>query len=135
MSLYGDMRDPASNDDRIWRALADPVRRALLDALATGPKITADLVDGEGRLCRTAVMKHLDVLVAAGLVVVRREGRWRWNYLNPVPIDRICRRWLNKHQRRMGSALNRLKEVVEAGPHPVAKRKADKGTRTEKAKR
>ena len=122
-------------NDRIWRALADPVRRALLDALATAPRTTGDLVEAEGQLCRTAVMKHLDVLVAAGLVVVRREGRRRWNYLNPVPIDRICRRWLNKHQRRMSSTLNRLKEVVEAGPVSVTKRKTVKANRTEKSKR
>ncbi len=129
------MNKPGPTDDRIWRALADPVRRALLDALAAAPRTTGDLVEAEGQLCRTAVMKHLDVLVDAGLVVVRREGRRRWNYLNPVPIDRICRRWINKHQRRMGSALNRLKEGVEAGPIPVTKRKRVKVKRTEKAKR
>ena len=81
------MQQPAFTDDRIWRALADPVRRTLLDALAIAPRTTGELVEAESQLCRTAVMKHLDVLVAAGLVVVRREGRRRWNYLNPVPID------------------------------------------------
>ena len=105
---------PSSNDDRVWRALADPARRELLDALAKGPMTTGDLVDLLARLCRTAVMKHLDVLTTAGLVTVRRDGRVRWNHLNPVPIDRICRRWLDGHQRRMSGALNRLKAVVEA---------------------
>lgn len=71
-------------------------------------------------------MKHLDVLVRARLVMVKREGRVRWNHFNPVPIDRICGRWLDAHRRRRSAALNRLKRVVEApvvGETEIAKEK------------
>ena len=99
--------------DRIWKALADPTRRALLDDLAGNRLTTGDLVRRHPQLCRTAVMKHLDLLTAAGLVVVRREGRVRWNYLNPVPIQRVCQRWIHGHLRHMTGALSRLKDHVE----------------------
>lgn len=113
MSLYRDMKAATSIEDQVWRALSEAVRRRILDALAEAPRTTGELVERFHPLCRTAVMKHLDVLVAADLVVVRREGRVRWNHFNPVPIDRICRRWLDGHRRRMSAALNRLKDVVE----------------------
>lgn len=58
-------------------------------------------------------MKHLTVLVAANLVIVRREGRTRWNYLNPVPIQRVCDRWVSKHVTKMAAAMSRLKDHVE----------------------
>ncbi len=64
-------------------------------------------------------MKHLDVLVGANLVLIRREGRFRWNYLNPVPIERVCGRWVNRHVKRLSSALNRLKDVVESPNSPT----------------
>ncbi len=107
------MKSAVDQNDRVWRALGDPVRRAILDVLGNGPATTGQLVERFDELCRTAVMKHLDVLEAARLVIVRREGRVRWNYLNPVPIEKVCRRWVDAHARRMGSALNRLKDVVE----------------------
>jgi Predicted transcriptional regulators len=80
-------------DIRVWRALADPTRRALLDRLRAGPCTTGALAAGFP-VTRFAVMKHLDVLVAAGLVLVERRGRERLNYLNPVPIRRVNQRWL-----------------------------------------
>lgn len=123
------MKQPADNDDRIWRALGDPARRDMLDALANAPMTTGSLVAAFEPLCRTAVMKHLDVLEDAGLVVVRREGRVRWNHFNPVPIDRICGRWLDTHRRRMSSALNRLKRVVEADVLDDAKTTKEKTRR------
>ena len=123
------MKGTIDDDERVWRALVDPARRGILDALAARAMTTGELVALLPRLCRTAVMKHLDVLDAAGLVVVRRDGRQRWNYLNPVPIDRVCRRWTDRHTRRMSAALNRLKDVVEAGV--VGKSKP----RTEKTRR
>ena len=110
MSLFSDMRH---SGDRIWKALADPTRRALLDALGEGPRTTGELVEGQPALCRTAVMKHLEQLTAAGLVLVRREGRVRWNYLNPVPIQRVCERWIQSHVRHISGALTRLKHQSE----------------------
>ena len=103
-------------DNRIWKALADPTRRELLDALAEGPRSTGDLVEAVPQLCRTAVMKHLDVLVAAELVLVRREGRQRWNHLNPMPIQGIYDRWVSRHVQGTASAMSRLKAHVEAAP-------------------
>lgn len=102
-----------ANSDDIWRALADGKRRAMLDALAERPLTTGELVARFDELCRTAVMKHLDVLVAAGLVVVRREGRQRWNYLNPMPIQHVANRWISKHVKQTSVAMSRLKGVVE----------------------
>ena len=114
MSLFGDMSNPQEESEAIWRALADVSRREILDMLAERPLSTGEIVSRfEDSHCRTAVMKHLDILVDANLVVIRREGRKRWNYLNPVPIQRVCDRWVSKHVRHMASALSRLKDVVE----------------------
>ncbi len=99
--------------DLVWRALADPVRRQILDFLAHAPHTTGEVVAQFPALSRTGVMKHLDVLVKAELVLVCWEGRHRWNYTNPVPIERVCQRWVNQHVRKLASAMNRLKEVVE----------------------
>ncbi len=89
------------------------MRREILDALMAGPLTTGDLVQRFDSLCRTAVMKHLDVLATANLLIVKRQGRVRWNAINPVPIERICQRWIHAHVRPLASALNRLKEVIE----------------------
>ena len=106
MSPLGNMKD----EDRIWRALGDPTRRSILDDLAKAPLTTGDLVGRHPALCRTAVMKHLAVLESVGLVVVRREGRYRWNYINPVPIERICARWIHGQVRHLSAAVNRLRK-------------------------
>ena len=118
MSLFSDMSTLSEDDDLIWRALADPVRREILDALFEAPLRTGDLVARFSDLCRTAVMKHLDVLVAADLVRVRRDGRFRWNSLNSVPIERVCQRWVQAHVRPLASAMNRLKHLVESDVVP-----------------
>lgn len=107
------MLHPATDDDRVWRALGDERRRQMLDRMAEAPMTTGSLAREFQPLCRTAVMKHLEVLTTAKLVLVRWEGRVRWNHFNPVPIDRICRRWIDGRRRRMTSALRRLKGVVE----------------------
>ncbi len=125
MSLLSDMN--STEDTLVWRALADPIRRAMLDALAEGSLKTGDLVERFPELCRTGVMKHLEVLVAADLVTVRREGRVRWNTLNPVPIERVCQRWVNGHVRPLASAMNRLKDLVEADPIKSVKPKRKRG--------
>lgn len=98
----------------VWRALADPTRRDLLDLLAEGRRTTGELVAAFPRLSRTGVMKHLGLLEEAGLVVVRREGRRRWNHLNPMPIQRIYDRWVAKHVQRTAATLSRLKDHVES---------------------
>ena len=113
MSLYGDMSQP-TDTDAVWRALADPHRRRLLDLLAAGPRTTGALALELDGLCRTAVMKHLDVLVAAHLVVVRREGRHRWNHINPMPIRQIHDRWVAPHARGTAARLGRLAGRAES---------------------
>ena len=107
------------DEDAIWKALADPTRRQLLDMLATRPYKTGELcahfaTSPGGGLSRTGVMKHLDILEAAGVLLVRRAGRVRWNHLNPVPIQRVCDRWVSQHVRAFASTLGRLKDRIES---------------------
>jgi DNA-binding transcriptional ArsR family regulator len=92
-------------DARVWKALASPHRRALLDALRDGARTTTDLCDVLPELSRYAVMQHLAVLERANVVIVRRNGRERWNELNAVPIQRELERWLNSFQRATASQL------------------------------
>ena len=104
--------------DLVWKALADPKRRAILDLLAKRPRTTGEVCAhfaelSAGGIGRTGVMKHLDVLQAANLVLVRREGRVRWNHVNPVPIQRVCDRWVSRHVRDLARSANRLKDLVE----------------------
>lgn len=103
----------ATELDPVWKALADPTRRAVLDLLVEGPLQTGHLVLQFPELCRTAVMKHLDVLQQANLLLVRREGRQRWNYLNAVPIQAIQERWISRHLQHKASAMHRLKNHIE----------------------
>ena len=101
------------DDARVWRALSDSTRRQILDALRDGRETTGDLCAMFPDLGRTTVMKHLDLLASAGLVVVRREGRLRWNHLNPVPIEQIYRRWIRPYVEMKARALVGLKQHVE----------------------
>jgi len=96
-----------------WKALADPTRREILDLLRDGPMTTGDLAE-RFEFTRFGVMKHLSVLVEAGLVVVRREGRQRWNELNPMPIHQIYRRWIKPFETPSADRLMRLKLHAES---------------------
>ncbi len=80
--------------DPIWKALADPTRRRILDLLKDQPRTTGDLSNAFS-LSRFAVMKHLGILEAAGLVAVRRQGRERWNHLNAIPLRRIYEHYID----------------------------------------
>lgn len=99
-------------DDAVWKALADPSRRRILDLLRAEPRTTGDLAD-RFDTTRFAVMKHLEVLVAAGLVIVDRRGRERWNHLNPVPIRELYRRWIRPFDAAPADALLRIKKAAE----------------------
>lgn len=118
MSLYSDMSPKthpfAPNDplEAVWRALSDPTRRAILDALREAPLTTGALVDSFPQ-SRVGVMKHLDVLVAAGLVVVRRQGRERWNHLNPMPLQLMYERWVRPYEAFWAEPLLRFKDSLE----------------------
>lgn len=114
----------ADDLDPVWRALANPMRRAFLDALRRGPKTTGELSELFPDVTRFAVMQHLAVLEEARLVIVRREGRLRWNHLNPVPIRRIYERWVSRYDETVAADLTALKAAVESPPRaqPVSRR-------------
>src|ERR671937_690389 len=101
-------------DDLVFRALADPTRRLLLDRLFEREGRTlGDLHAGVEGMTRFGVMKHLRILEAAGLVVTRRAGREKHHYLNPVPVQLIHDRWVSKYTRPRAAALADLKEELE----------------------
>jgi DNA-binding transcriptional ArsR family regulator len=99
--------------DQVWKALSSPVRREVLDHLRDGPFTTGALVDRFPGLSRFAVMQHLRVLEAAELVLVRRHGRQRFNYLNPVPIQDIHDRWVTRYTRPWAEGLVDLRDAIE----------------------
>jgi len=100
-------------DDLVFKALADPSRRHLLDLLFQRDGRTLTELDAELEMTRFGVMKHLKVLEEAGLVVTRREGREKLHFLNPVPIRLIHDRWIDKYTERRVSALAHLKDELE----------------------
>ncbi len=103
----------------VWRALSDPSRRRILDILREAPQTTSALCS-RFEFSRFAVMKHLRVLEAAGLVLVERQGRERINHLNPVPIQQIYRRWIKPFEQLPADRLLRLKRTVETTSRPPA---------------
>ena len=104
------------DDDRIFKALADPTRRHLLDRLFERDGRTLGELESELEMTRFGVMKHLRVLEDAGLVVTRRNGREKLHFLNPVPIRLVHDRWIDKYTERAVGALVDLKRELEAGP-------------------
>ena len=104
------------DNDRIFKALADPTRRHLLDQLFQRDGRTLPELESELEMTRFGVMKHLRVLEDAGLVVTRRSGREKHHYLNPVPIRLIHDRWIDKYTELRVSTLAELKfRLEEAG--------------------
>ncbi len=101
------------DDDRVFKALADPTRRHLLDRLYERDGRTLSELEAELEMTRFGVMKHLKVLEEAGLVVHRRSGREKLHYLNPVPIRLIHDRWIDKYTERRVAALSELKAGLE----------------------
>jgi len=99
--------------DRVFRALADPTRRFLLDLLFERDGRTLTELESRLEMTRFGVMKHLRVLEDAGLVVTRREGREKLHFLNPVPIRLIHDRWIDKYREPRASALADLKHELE----------------------
>jgi DNA-binding transcriptional ArsR family regulator len=102
------------DDDRVFKALADPTRRFLLDLLFEREGRTLTELDAEVDMTRIGVMKHLRLLEEAGLVVTRKSGRERLHFLNPVPIRLLHDRWISKYTERHVSALADLKTDLEA---------------------
>jgi DNA-binding transcriptional ArsR family regulator len=106
-------QSPTAKQDRVFRALANAHRRAILDTLRDQPLTTGALCDLFGDLDRCTVMQHLKVLEAADLVQVERRGRERWNHLNPLPIHDIHERWIGPYATHAVRILSRLKRDLE----------------------
>ena len=102
------------DDDSVFKALADPSRRFLLDLLFKLDGRTLTELEQELEMTRFGVMKHLRVLERAGIVVTRRAGREKLHFLNPIPIRLIHDRWIDKYTERRVSALLDLKPELEA---------------------
>ena len=101
------------DDDRVFKALADPTRRHLLDRLFERDGRTLTELESELEMTRFGVMKHLRLLEEAGLVVARRQGREKLHFLNPVPIRLINDRWIDKFTEHRVAALADLKSELE----------------------
>ena len=101
------------DDDAVFKALADPTRRHLLDRLFEQDGRTLGDLEGGLEMTRFGVMKHLRVLEDAGLVVTRRAGREKHHFLNPVPIRELHDRWIDKYTERRVTALLDLKAELE----------------------
>jgi DNA-binding transcriptional ArsR family regulator len=107
-------RDGQDRDDQLFRALADARRREILDLLKTAPRTTGALCDHfAGTLDRCTVLQHIGVLERAGLVIARRQGRVRWNYLDASPVKEIHDRWISPYAVNALALLSRMKREME----------------------
>ena len=101
------------DDDLVFKALADPTRRHLLDRLFERDGLTLTKLESDLAMTRFGVMKHLRVLEDAGLVATRRQGREKLHFLSPVPIRLIHDRWISKYAEHRVAALADLKHELE----------------------
>lgn len=108
--------DGSEADDRVFKALSAATRREILDLLKDGPMTTGDICGHFPGLDRCTVMQHLKVLEKADLVILRRVGRERWNYLNALPIKQIHDRWIGPHAARAVDLIARLRDDLENAP-------------------
>src|SRR5918999_4568628 len=99
--------------DDVFRALADPTRRGLLDELFRADGQTLTALEGRLPMTRFGVMKHLRVLEEAGLVTTQKRGREKLHFLNPVPIRLIHERWVSKYAEPWAATLTALKQTLE----------------------
>ena len=111
------MKSPSS--DAVFRALADPSRRRILDLLKARPGLTVGELGERFAFSRFAVMKHLKILERVGLVVPRREGKSKRLYLNAVPIQTIYDRWISQYSALWASRLTTLKYELEGEDQPM----------------
>ena len=101
-------------EDRVFKALGNRVRRLMLDRLKDRPATTGSLCAAFPELDRCTVMQHLKVLEEAGLVIPRREGRERWNHLNAIPIQALHERWIGSYASYAADKLLQLQRGLEA---------------------
>jgi DNA-binding transcriptional ArsR family regulator len=113
VTKWSPILEGVSDDDKVFKALADPTRRFLLDLLFARDGRTQTELESELDMTRFGAAKHLKVLEEAGLVTIRRSGREKLHYLNPVPIRLIHDRWIDKYTEPRVSALADLKATLE----------------------
>jgi DNA-binding transcriptional ArsR family regulator len=99
--------------DLVFKALGDSRRREILDLLKARSRTTGELCDQFKKLDRCTVMQHLRTLEKADLIIVKREGRLRWNYLNPLPIKELHDRWIGSYADVAVDILARMKREIE----------------------
>jgi DNA-binding transcriptional ArsR family regulator len=99
--------------DAVFKALADPTRRQLLDSLRAQNGQTLGELCQNADMTRQAVTKHLRILEAASLVAAQKNGREKLHYLNPIPIHEIAERWIGNFERGRLRALSDLKQSLE----------------------
>jgi DNA-binding transcriptional ArsR family regulator len=105
----------AAQHDLLFKALADSRRREILDLVKSAPRTTGELCRHfDGQLDRCTVMQHIGVLERAELLLARREGRQRWNYLNAGPFKEIYDRWISAYAAPALDLLTRLKRDLES---------------------
>ena len=114
MTFWSPIVRDVTDDDRVFKALADPTRRFLLDLLFARDGRTLTELESQLEMTRYGVMKHLKVLEEAGLVVTRRSGREKLHFLNAVPIREVHDRWIDKYTERHVAALLDLKSELES---------------------
>ena len=111
--LYNYNMSSEEKDNQVFKALAAPIRRRILDALRDAPKTTGELCAAFAELDRCTVMQHLRVLERAELVIANKIGRQRWNHLNAIPIKRIHERWIGGYARSAVELVDDLKTGLE----------------------
>ncbi|MBB1586146.1 MAG: helix-turn-helix transcriptional regulator [Propionibacterium sp.] len=99
--------------DEVFKALADPTRRMLLDRLFAEEGLTQKELEKDFEMTRFGIAKHLHILEEAGLVTTQRDGRVKRHFLNPIPIHQIHARWIDKYTAHQASALMELKSDLE----------------------
>ena len=101
------------DEDRVFKALGNRVRRRILDRLKDDPATTGTLSDAFPELDRCTVMQHLKVLEEASLVIARRDGRERWNHLNAIPIQALHERWIGSYAAYAADKLLQLQKGLD----------------------
>lgn len=106
-----------TDEDKVFKALADASRRKLLDRLRVEGGLSLGELCEKHAMSRQAVTKHLALLEAANLIVTKKQGREKLHYLNPMPISEIYTRWIGKFEQGRIKALQNLKQALEENPH------------------
>ena len=119
MVTYGRVVDEVTEVDEVFKALADPTRRSLLDELYRDDGQTLSALEERFEMSRFGVSKHLKQLEAAGLVVTRRRGREKLHFLNPVPIRLVHDRWVSKYAEPWVAGLSDLKHTLESSMEKI----------------